>query len=196
MRDGQILEIQKQEAKRLAMVYRQLQFVDTRISAYEKVLSSTWNKLKAMLNHAWLIREVEKQQLEMLKAHDDVIREKAEKVKEEKVKTKLTIVGANGISKLGIVLIAGLFASGCVSAKKFRKMEADMAHNQLQTFVALEECRKAYKVQSNELRAKTERLKRFNQLDEQGNLRKLNIFKGDVDPEGWDGPDGSEPWLK
>ena len=196
MRDEKIIQAQDQERKRAAVIYRQLQFLDSRFLAYEKVLGSTWNKLKSIFNHKWLMKEVERVQFEILREHDKAINEAAERAKEEKSKPKLTIVGANGISKLVILFVAGVFASGCVSLKKYKQMEYDLVQNQLKTFQELDNCKKVSKAQENEIRAKTDRLKRFNQVDEKGNLRKLNMFKGDVDPNGWDGPDGSETWLK
>lgn len=172
MRDGQIFEIQKQEAKRLAMVYRQLQFLDARIAAYETVLSSTWNTLKAIFNRSWLMKQVEIEQLKILREHDQAIRESIEKAKEEKAKPKLTIVGSNGISKLTAICLF-LLVSGCVTSKTHREVirQNDLKVRSLQ----------------NEINAKTERLRRFNQINEDGSLR----TKRNDDSKGWDRHEGS-----
>lgn len=196
MRDEKIIQAQEQERKRTAIIYRQLQFLDSRFLAYEKVLGSTWNKLKFIFNHKWLVKEVERVQLEILKEHDKAMMEAAEKANEEKAKPKIKIVGANGIPKLGLMLVAALLSIGCVSLKKHNDIIASISKSDFSSKSELEQCQREQAQMRNELKAKTDRLRRFNQVDENGNLRKLNLFKGEVDPNGWDGPDGSEPWLK
>lgn len=173
MRDESIFEMQKQQARRVAIIYRQLQFLDSRMLAYEKVLSSTWNKLRALFSRKWMMAQVEKEQLEILRIHDEQIKEASEKAQEEKAKPKLTIVGANGISKLCLLFTVSVFASGCVSLKTHR--------------LAMKECALVQGNLRNEINAKTDRLRRFNQINEDGSLR----TKRNDDSKGWDQNDGS-----
>ena len=75
-------------------LYKQIQFLNTRMRAYEKVLSSRKAMLKAIFNPEWLKQAVDVAQLDFLAEHDREMREAAEKVKAERPKAKLTIVGS------------------------------------------------------------------------------------------------------
>lgn len=198
VRDQEIYKMREFDSKNMVTLYRQIQFIQTRLQAYEIVTfeMSLIDVIKSLFSRKALREKVDQVQIKLIQEHDQLAKESIEKKKEESSKPKLTIVGANGISKLAVFFIAGLFASGCISLKKHNKIVSQMAHDNSNANALLEDCKKVSKSKDNELRAKTERLKRFNQLDDKGNLRPLRPWKGDKDPEGWDGPDGSEPWLK
>lgn len=198
VRDGNIYKMNELNDKKVATLYRQIMFMQTRMQAFEIVFAEIRliELFKMAFNRKLFLSKVDQVQTMLIQEHDKAAKESIEKKKEESAKPKLTIVGANGISKLAVFFIAGLFASGCISLKKHNKIVSQMAHDNSNANALLEDCKKVSKSKDNELRAKTARLKRFNQLDDKGNLRPLRPWKGDKDPEGWDGPDGSEPWLK
>lgn len=194
MRDTKIYEMRDQEAKRLAMLYRQVQFIQTRIDAYEKVLSTTGSVFKAFLNRSWLKYEVDRVQVELLKEHDEMIKASVEKAKEEAKKPKLSIVGANGISKLTVAVLMLFVISGCVSKKTYNHGLKDSYQSGYKA--ADQECIGLQKKYISYIESLKDRLKRFNQIDENGELRKLKKFEGDVSEGGWDDPKGNEPWMK
>lgn len=198
MRDDQIYKMKDESNKNLSMFYRQLVFIQTRFDAYEKFIGGLglFEVIKILFNPSLLTKRIDEIHVDLMRQHDKEVKEIMEKEKKEKSKPKLTIVGANGFSKLSVVFVAALLASGCVSIKKYNQMKGDLQKAQLQSDNALFECNKIVKAKDNELRGKTDRLRKFNQIDANGNLKKLNLFRGDVDPEGWDGPDGSESWIK
>lgn len=194
MRDEKIFQMRDQEAKRLAMLYRQVQFIQTRVDAYEKVLSTTSAVFKAFLNRSWLKYEVDRMQMELLKEHDEMIKASVEKAKEEAKKTKLTIVSGNGLSIAVFLFIAMSIFSGCVTKQTYNKGMKESYQAGFKD--ADQECIQLQKKYVSYIDTLKERLKRFNQIDENGELRKLKKFEGDVSDGGWDDPKGNEPWMK
>jgi len=199
MRNGNVYDrLNEANDKKVATLYRQIQFIQTRLQAYEIVTFEMGliDVIKSLFSRKTLRTRVDQVQLRLIQEHDQAAKESLEKSKEEKTKPKLTIVGANGISKLTFILVVGALSSGCVSIKKHNKIVASMAHDNANATALLDNCKKVAKSQENEIKAKTARLHRLGQVDNAGNLRKWHPWEGDTDPNGWDGPDGSEPWLK
>ena len=95
MRDGQILQRQQIDGRRIAMIYKQMVFIDTRMQAMESVFKNLtfWERLHLSPNE--VIKRVDKLHLEILRLHDKQLKEVQET---EKATSKLTIVGANGVS--------------------------------------------------------------------------------------------------
>lgn len=96
MRDNQIIERQYNDAKRISMIYRQMVFIDTRLQAMESVFKklSWWERV--FLSPADLFQRIDKIHLEVMRLHDEQLKQANE---EQKAKPKLTIVGANGALK-------------------------------------------------------------------------------------------------
>lgn len=166
MRDGEIIYRQQNDAKRIAMIYRQMLFIDTRLQAFETSLVSRWDILKAIFNPKSFMVSVNNKQSALLKEHDDRVRELTEKQKQEGQKPKLSIIGANGLKLTALLCM--LVASGCVSKKRYN---ADLL-----------QCRIENAVLKIENTAKTDRLRKFNQVNEDGSLR----TKKNDDSIGWD----------
>lgn len=66
MRDDQIFKMHDMNVKRDALMLRQFEFLNTRIMAYEQVLSTTSGILKAIWDPRWLKREVDLRQTDLL----------------------------------------------------------------------------------------------------------------------------------
>lgn len=99
MRDDQVYHLSKENDKKvmaldnkIAAIYRQMQFLNSRIQAYEKVFSDRWQILRALFHPAWLKAQVDIEQMELLKKHDEGIKAAAEKLKEEQHKPTLVKV--------------------------------------------------------------------------------------------------------
>lgn len=99
MRDDQILNLHNDEKKRLAIIYRQVMFIQTRIEAYETVLSNRWNVLRGTFDPQSIKKLVDMEQLRLIRKHDEEVRENEEKNKQERLKPKLSIISPNGILK-------------------------------------------------------------------------------------------------
>jgi hypothetical protein len=162
MRDGQIFDLNQRRAKNEALLYRQIGFLNTRMEAFEAVLSTRWAMIRAVLNPQWLKAAVNKKQLEIMKAHDDELKEAA---KENAMKPKLTIVKA-----VAVILAFGLF-SGCVS-KTYHKRVVENAYT-IGFTEADEECIELQRKIQSYVGPLQERLRRFNQLNDDGSLRGL-----------------------
>lgn len=184
-------DMNQRRAANEVLLYKQFQFLNTRMEAYETVLTSRSTMLKAILNPKWLAREVNLRQALLMKAHDDAMREVAKKQKEEAAKPKLTIVGANGIKAMVAIIAFALF-SGCVSNKYHAAKVAEaykVGYDQ-----ADKECLDLQNRIAGYVNSLKDRLKKYGQLDEKGNLKPLKKWTGDE--SGWDGPDGTEEWMK
>lgn len=96
MRDESIFLMQQQQAKRLSMIYRQLVFLDTRLQAIEFTLSSPWEILMTIFRPSQFWKKVNNLQVGLMHRHDEEIKSRVEKQKEESKKPKLTIVNQNG----------------------------------------------------------------------------------------------------
>ena len=174
------MDMNDRRAKNEALLYRQFQFLNTRMEAYETVLSSRKAMFRALWNPKWLKAAVDAIQMALMKAHD----EKMKAIVEEKKKPKLA-VPKPGLTVVTALLL-GLLFSGCVS-KRYHDFALGEAT------VKIQDCEKVNRALVNEIAAKTKRLDAFNQVDEYGRLRPLRKWEGDT--EGWD-VDGTEEWLK
>ena len=87
MRESAILKMQGNNANNNALLYKQFQFLNTRMAAYEAVLSKRWNCLRALISPAWLKVRVDIIQMELLKLHDEEMRELAKQKKKEQEKS-------------------------------------------------------------------------------------------------------------
>lgn len=88
MRDSELYAQQEQTKQRVAMIYRQMVFLDCRIQAFEKVLTEHWALLKTVFNPLATMRKVNNLQIELMKKHDaDLL----EAVEERKAKPNLIL---------------------------------------------------------------------------------------------------------
>jgi hypothetical protein len=96
VRDDQIIQRQNNDAKRISMIYRQMVFIDTRLQAMESVYKklTRWERLFASSED--IMKKVDQLHLEVMKMHDDQLKDAQEVAKMERSKPKLTLVGANG----------------------------------------------------------------------------------------------------
>lgn len=187
MREDRIFQMRDDEKKRVIALYRQLQFVRTRLEALELVLTNPWNCFKAVFSPQWLWSRVDFLQMALLQKHDAEVRESAERLKEEKAKPSL-IVPSNGFKKLIAVTVAFLF-SGCVS-RKFH--DASIKALSAECHAAFIEKRIENDLLKRELSDKTKRLESFNQVDEAGILRALKAYEQKEEPKST----GKESWQK
>ena len=93
MRDDTILKNMDSTHKRISMIYRQMVFIDTRLQAFEAVSRKPWLLLKSLFKPAEFIHKVNALQMELLKQHDEDMKQQAE---EQKVKPKITLLSPNG----------------------------------------------------------------------------------------------------
>lgn len=77
------------EIRRAALLFQQFEFLNTRLAAYEAVLSSRKAMFRAMWNPGWLKRAVDTIQAAL-------IGQANEQRKQQASKPRLTVVGANG----------------------------------------------------------------------------------------------------
>lgn len=174
MRDGQIYKMQENEQQRFALLYRQVNFLNIRMEAYETVLkaSTVTDRIKWLFKPAVMESVVNFKMLALLRQHDEEARERAAKAKEEAAKPK--IVNPFTLKPVAVVLVCVGLLSGCVTMKahqKALKVEQDScleARTQQQSYY--EKLIRRYQA---EIAAKNKRLKSFNQVDEVGNLRPL-----------------------
>lgn len=174
MRDGQIYKMQENEQQRFALLYRQVNFLNMRMEAYETVLkaSNVIDRIKWLFKPVAMEQAVDLTMQALLRQHDQEVRERAAKAKEEAAKPKL--VNPFTLKPVAVVLVCVGLLSGCVTAKthkKALKAEQDScleARTQQQGYY--EKLIRRYQA---EIAAKNKRLKSFNQVDEVGNLRPL-----------------------
>lgn len=169
MRDEKIYQMQDSERRRFGMVYRQVMFLSSRHDAYEIVLSKPWARIRALFSNTWLRREVDSVQLRIVNEHDELVKKNAELAQAEARKPK--IVGLNG--KVLAIIFMSVLSTSCVSMTKHKRLQ--------------ERYRIDVATLTNEVNAKTQRLRRFNQINEDGSLR---VRKND-DSKGWDQNEGS-----
>lgn len=98
MRDGNILEMNQRRAQNEVILYRQMTFLNTRLEAYETVLSSRLAMVRALIDPRWLRKAVNETQMYLMAMHDERMEASAKKAKEQEQKPKITIVGANGLT--------------------------------------------------------------------------------------------------
>lgn len=66
MRDDQISAMHTANYRRIELLLRQFEFVQTRQVAYEETLNTTWKRIKAIFAPDWAKRMVDNRQLELL----------------------------------------------------------------------------------------------------------------------------------
>lgn len=167
MRDDQIIQRQQNDARRIAMVYRQSVFLDTRLQAMEyMILTHPW---MLMLNPDRWMRLVGDRQDLLLKKHDQEMMESAQKADAEAKKTKIQIVPANGAIKLvGLVLF--IFSlQGCVTAGRY---ERDLAVARQEGFKDADtQCMALQNRLGQYMTGMQQRLAKLNQLNDDGSLK-------------------------
>lgn len=92
MRDAHIFEISKRSAQNDAVLYRQFEFLETRMRAYELVLSTRKAMWTALIKPGWLKEAVDKLHMELLRDAQDKMREAVERAKEQSRKPKIQVV--------------------------------------------------------------------------------------------------------
>lgn len=81
MRDDSIFRMHETNVRRVMLLLRQFEYLQTRMQAFEQILSSRWAILRAMINPMWLQRVVNNRQQELLsKAKQDMERAMAKPI--------------------------------------------------------------------------------------------------------------------
>jgi hypothetical protein len=75
VRDDQIHRMHEMSVRREVLLLRQFEFLQTRMTAFENVLSTPWHMIKAVFNPAWLYRMVDIRQKELLAEADKKFKE-------------------------------------------------------------------------------------------------------------------------
>lgn len=190
MRDDKIIDMNQRRAHNEAILAEQLSFINARMEAYETLLSSRWAIVRAIIRPKWLANAVNVIQAALMKAHADEMRKIREKKKEEAAKPKLTIVGPNGIKAM-VALVALILTSGCVS-RPYHTSEMAKAYKTGYD-QADKECLALQARIAKYMESLKERLRRYDQLDEKGNLKPLKKWTGDT----WeDDVNEDKPWAK
>jgi hypothetical protein len=96
MRDTNVYEIERALNKKVAALYKRTVFLDTRMRAFEVVLSRPWLALQFMLSPMKVMQRINVLHAALMKKHDEDMR--AEMQAEAK---RLTVVTANGELKRG-----------------------------------------------------------------------------------------------
>ena len=194
MRDGNIHQLNQQLEKKIAFMYKQIQFLDCRQQAYEMAFNSFWSFAFFIFNRKSFMKNVDKLQLALLQQHDEKIHEMVRQKKEEAMKPKLTLPpSVSSAIKIAVVLISVVSLSSCVTQKKYKKgINAAYAEGyEANKF----DCDLKLQAQDKKIASLVERLEKFNQVDANGELRPLKpAFKGKAG--GSDPVKGDEPWLK
>lgn len=89
MRDNKIYQMNESNFRRVLLLFRQFEFLNTRQLAFEQVLSTRMNMLKAIWNPEWFRGEVDSRQKELLAACK-------EEEKKARMQTKIIAVAGNG----------------------------------------------------------------------------------------------------
>lgn len=191
MRDGNIYRMTEQMDKRLSQMYKQIQFLDTRQQAYERATHGFWNLFDFIFRRKSFNETVDLLQLALLKQHDQKLGEAIRQKHEEMVKPKL-VLPSNGLTKAVAILLLFILPS-CVSTKKYKE-HVDTAYKEGYEANKFD-CGLKLNEQDAKIKALTERLDKFNQVDEKGALRPLKRkWKGtasSIDPV-----EGGESWMK
>ena len=66
MRDDQINRMHEANFRRVMLLLKQFEFLETRNRAYEEVLSTRWARIMAIWDPEWLKRAVDNRQKELL----------------------------------------------------------------------------------------------------------------------------------
>lgn len=177
MRDEQILGMNADTARKVFAIYKQCRYLDTRLTAYEMLFENRKAILKAIWNPQWLRTAADAIQLELIKKHDEEIQESAKRAEEEAKKPKLTVV-----KSLAFILAFSLVS--CVSIPTNKKQK-EQSFNEGYAKANIECLDLQIKIRDY-VYALQERLRKFNQLNEDGTLRS----KKNDDSKGWDKNEG------
>jgi hypothetical protein len=74
MRDSQIHAMSEASTRRFMLLIQQFEFLDTRMMAYEDVLSTTMGKIRACISPGWLKTEVDYRQSKLLAQRKEQMR--------------------------------------------------------------------------------------------------------------------------
>lgn len=195
MRDGNVYEMNKHLEKKIAIMYRQIQFLDTRIQAYESVMANRKAILKAFWNPSWLKKAVEQIQLALLKMHDEKVKQVVEEKKQEAMKPKIimptNIPPKNGVSGLVVALALMAFLPSCVSKKTYQK-GIEQYHKEGYESAELK-CKQEQEKTAEYIKSLVDRLRKFNQIASDGSLYPIKPkWKGSDDND----VTGKESWQK
>lgn len=196
MRDGNILQMNQQMEKKFAAMYKQIQFLDCRQQAIELALRDFWSVFYFVFARKAFWKNVDLLQVGLLRKHDEKIHEMIKQKKEEAMKPKLTLppnVISNGAKLAVMVVCLFTLLPSCVSKKVYKK-DIDNAYAQGYEGAKFE-CDKQLNTQSKYITSLVERLKKFNQVDEHGNLYEPKP-KWPGKAGGSDDVKGNESWLK
>jgi len=87
MRDANVYKMHESEARRTALLFRQFEFLMTRVEAYETILFNRKAMFRAIWNPVWLKGAVDEIQTALLKVSREKMREATRTIK---------VFGANG----------------------------------------------------------------------------------------------------
>lgn len=91
MRDDQVYDLMRKGDEKIATVYRQMQFLNSRMQAFEMLLrdrKSIWTWLWSPMI---LIAQVDALQMALIKKHDEIVKNAAERVSDEARKPKIIV---------------------------------------------------------------------------------------------------------
>lgn len=168
MRDGAIYNMKSSLDHKVAALYQQVNFLNLRFIAYENILNNRWTMLKAIFTPSKVQTLVNNEHIKLLKDHEKEVMERMKAMKEESAKPKIQLVAANGMPKLA-ALVALLLLQGCVSLRthEMKKVESYQAGYE----AADKECTRLQVKLGAYVTSLQERLRKFNQLNEDGSLR-------------------------
>jgi hypothetical protein len=93
MRESEVFQQLDSSKKKIAMIYRQMVFLDTRMQAFETIFKQKRMLMKALFNIEAVMEDVDAYQAGLLAKHDEEVRTLAG----ERLKPKIQIVPANGV---------------------------------------------------------------------------------------------------
>ncbi len=101
MRDSEVYRQLENSNKRVAMIYRQMVFIDTRLQAFESAISEPWAGLKGLFMPENILRRVNKIQMQLMKKHDDELNAQIEAEKKAQTEayrpTYLSLLTPDGV---------------------------------------------------------------------------------------------------
>lgn len=172
MRDGNIFRMTDDINKKIAVLYKQIQFLDSRLMAYESLFEDRKNFLLAFFKPEKFRKQVDAIQLKFLELHDAQLRKAMQEKKEEAAKPKLTLPPnmnkGNGLAVAGMILLVSFTFAGCVTKKTYKK---GIEQYYKEGYEAAEfKCNTDQRATKEYTQSLLERLKKFNQVDDKGNL--------------------------
>lgn len=95
MRDSEIFNSFTQQRQRIARIYKQMIFVDTRMQAFEQyIMGGLLHKIVFLFWPSTAQQTIDRIQLRLMQEHDDALRKAV-----EKPTSKLSIVTPNGVEE-------------------------------------------------------------------------------------------------